>query len=132
MDTVGPLARTVADCAMTLRTIAGHDPNDKITSTEPVPDYQAALTGKVNGLRVSVVRELIYTDVVEDEIRQSVSTAVETLRTMGAQVKEISIPLAANAGAINGAIRVEAPCTYQDLLRKQQLIQRFKKLPLMK
>ena len=51
MDTVGPLARTVADCAMTLRTIAGHDPNDKITSTEPVPDYQAALTGKVNGLR---------------------------------------------------------------------------------
>ena len=119
MDTVGPLARPVADCAMTLRTIAGHDPNDKITSTEPVPDYQAALTGKVNGLRVSVVRELIYTDVVEDEIRQSVSTAVETLRTMGAQVKEISIPLAANAGAINGAIRVEAPCTYQDLLRNR-------------
>ncbi len=117
MDTVGPLARTVTDCAMTLGAIAGHDPNDKITSTEPVPDYLAALTGDVKGLRIGIVKEMLYTDVVEDEIRQSVLKSVDTLRSIGADVEELSIPLAASAGAINGAIRIEAPTTYQDLLR---------------
>jgi len=40
MDTIGPLGRTVEDCAITLAAIAGHDPNDRLTSNEPVPDYQ--------------------------------------------------------------------------------------------
>ncbi len=119
MDTVGPLARTVTDCAMTLGAIAGHDPNDKITSTEPVPDYLAALTGDVKGLRIGIVKEMLYTDVVEDEIRQSVLKSVDTLRSIGIDVEELSIPLAASAGAINGAIRIEAPTTYQDLLRER-------------
>ncbi len=117
MDTVGPLARTVADCAMTLGAVAGHDPNDKRTSTEPVPDYLAALTGDVKGLRIGIVKEMLYSNVVEDEIRQSVLESVDTLRSMGADVEELSIPLAASAGAINGAIRIEAPTTYQELLR---------------
>jgi len=116
MDTIGPLGRTVEDCAITLAAIAGHDPNDKVSSHEPVPDYQAALTGGIKGLRVGILKELVYTDLVEEEIRQSVLAAAATMKEMGAQVEEISIPLAANAGAINGAIRVEAPTTYRDLL----------------
>ncbi len=119
MDTVGPLARTVADCAMTLGAIAGHDPKDKITSTQPVPDYQAALTGDIKGLKVGIIKEMLYTDVVEEEIRQSVLGAVDSLKSMGAIVEELSIPLAASAGAINGAIRIEAPTTYQELLRNR-------------
>ena len=116
MDTIGPLGRTVEDCAITLAAIAGHDPKDKVSSHEPVPDYQAALTGGIKGLRVGILKELVYTDLVEEEIRQSVLAAAATMKEMGAQVEEISIPLAANAGAINGAIRVEAPTTYRDLL----------------
>ena len=65
MDTIGPLGRTVEDCAITLAAIAGHDPNDRLTSNEPVPDYQAALAGGIKGLRVGIVRELVYTDLVE-------------------------------------------------------------------
>lgn len=117
MDTIGPLGRTVEDCAITLAAIAGHDPKDKVSSTEPVPDYRAAFTADLKGLRVGILKELVYTDLVEEEIRQSVLVAAATMKEMGAQVEEISIPLAANAGAINGAIRIEAPVTYQDLLR---------------
>jgi len=116
MDTIGPLGRTVEDCAITLAAIAGHDPKDKVSSHEPVPDYQAALTGDIKGLKVGILKELVYTDLVEEEIRQSVLAAAATMKEMGAQVEEISIPLATNAGTINGAIRVEAPTTYQDLL----------------
>ena len=119
MDTIGPLGRTVEDCAITLAAIAGHDPKDKMSSHEPVPDYQAALTGGIKGLRVGIVKELVYTDLVEEEIRQSALAAAATMKDLGAQVEEISIPLAANAGAINGAIRVEAPATYRDLLHER-------------
>ena len=117
MDTIGPLGRTVEDCAITLEAIAGHDPNDKMSSTEPVPDYRAAFTGDVKGLRFGIVRELLYTDLVTEEVRQSVLAAANTLSEMGAQVEEVSVPLASNAGTISGAIRVEAPVTYGDLLR---------------
>ena len=116
MDTIGPLGRTVEDCAITLVAIAGHDPKDKVSSIQIVPDYQAELTGGIKGLRVGIVKELVYTDLVDEEIRQSVLAAAATMKEMGARVEELSIPLAANAGAINGAIRVEAPTTYRDLL----------------
>lgn len=117
MDTVGPLGRTVEDCAITLAAIAGHDPKDRTSSQEPVPDYRNALTGDVKGLKIGIVKELLYTDLVEEEIRQSVLTAANTLRGMGAEVEELSVPLATNAGTISGAIRVEASVTYRELLR---------------
>jgi len=117
MDTVGPLARTVEDCALTLATIAGHDPKDKMSSSEPVPDYQSGLNDGITGLRVGVIKEMLYTDVVEEEIRKLTLDAIKTLQGMGVELEEISIPLAASAGAINAAIRVEAPTTYQELLR---------------
>ena len=116
MDTIGPLGRTVEDCAITLAAIAGHDPNDRVTSKDPVPDYQAALTGRIKGLKVGIVRELVYSDLVEEEVRQSVLAAAAKMQEMGAEVEELSIPLAANAGTISGAIRVEAPVTYRDLV----------------
>jgi len=121
MDTIGPLGRTVEDCAITLGAIAGHDPKDRLSSRELVPDYQAALMGDIRGLKVGIVRELVYTDLVEEEVRQSVLDAAGALGEMGALVAELSVTQAANAGtisgAISGAIRVEAPVTYRELLR---------------
>ena len=117
MDTIGPLGRTVEDCAITLAAIAGHDPKDRLSSHEPVPDYRAALTGGIKGLRVGIVQELLYTGLVEEEVRQAVLAAAAKMSEMGARVEELSIPLAANAGTISGAIRVEAPVTYRELLR---------------
>ena len=53
-DNVGPLARTARDCARLLGVIAGHDPNDPTSSTEPVPDYEASLDGDIRGLVIGV------------------------------------------------------------------------------
>ena len=93
MDTIGPLSRTVEDCALTLQAIAGHDPHDAYTWDVPVPDYRAALDGNLAGKRVGVVKELLYAEVVEPEVRDAVSQAVHVLAELGAQVEEVSIPL---------------------------------------
>lgn len=117
MDTIGPLSRTVEDCAVTLQAIAGHDPNDAYTWDVPVPDYRAALDGDLTGKRVGVVKELLYADVVEPEVREAVSQAANALAELGAQVEEVSIPLTSHANTISSILRVEAPTNYRELIR---------------
>jgi aspartyl-tRNA(Asn)/glutamyl-tRNA(Gln) amidotransferase subunit A len=119
MDTIGPLSRTVEDCALTLQAIAGHDPNDAYTWDVPVPDYLAALDGNLAGKRVGVVKELLYADVVEPEIRDAVSQSVQVLAALGAQVEEVSIPLSRHANTISSVLRVEAPTNYRELIRER-------------
>ena len=117
MDTVGPLGRTVEDCAIMLQAIAGHDPNDRLTSQEPAPDYRQALSGDVSGLRIGILREVLDNPSVDAATRQSVLDAANALAELGADVTDVSVPMAAHAGPINGGIRVEAPTTYRNLLR---------------
>ena len=119
MDTIGPLGRTVEDCAILLQAIAGHDPKDRMTRQEPLPDYRAALTGDVSGLRIGILREVLDNPSVAAETRQTVLDAANALAELGADVSEVSVPAAAHAGAINGGIRVEAPTTYRNLLRER-------------
>lgn len=104
MDTAGPISRTVADCALTLAAIAGHDPKDPYTWDVPVPDYLAALKNSVHGLKVGLVRERVYTDAVEPEIQQAVLKATSLLGELGATVQEVSVPLIAHSAAISTAI----------------------------
>src|SRR5271163_3573550 len=59
-DNVGPLTRTVRDCARVMTVIAGHDPRDPTSAREPVPDYESALTGDIRGLRVGVPLDVFY------------------------------------------------------------------------
>jgi len=119
MDTLGPLARSVTDCALTLEAIAGHDPKDPYTWNVPVPPYSQALDGTITGLRVGVVREQLDTDLVQPEVREAVLRALDVLRDLGATVEDVSIPLAAHAGAISGGLRVEAPMHYRTLLQSR-------------
>ena len=119
MDTVGPLSRTVEDCALMLQAIAGPDPQDRLTRQQPPPDYRAALTGDVRGLRCGILREVLDAPSVDAATRQSVLDAANVLAGLGAEVQEVSAPLAAHAGAINGGIRLEAPTTYRELLRQR-------------
>ena len=119
MDTVGPLSRTVEDCALMLQAIAGPDPQDRLTRQEAPPDYRAALTGDVRGLRCGILREVLDAPSVDADTRQSILDAANVLAGLGAEVQEVSAPLAAHAGAINGGIRLEAPTTYRELLRQR-------------
>ena len=104
MDTVGPISRTVEDAAITFQAIAGHDPKDPYTPDVPVPDYRAALTGDISGLRVGVVAERMNAPNLDPEMRNAVSAAIDKLRELGADVREVSIPLAPAAGALSMTI----------------------------
>ena len=119
MDTIGPLSRTVEDCAVTLQAIAGVDPKDAYTWDTPVPDYRAALDGDLTGKRIGVVKELLYADVVAPEVRDAVSQAANQLAELGAHVEEVSIPLTAHANTISSILRIEAPTNYRELIRNR-------------
>ena len=109
MDTIGPISRTVEDAAITLSAIAGHDLKDPSTWNTPVPDYRQALDGDIKGRRVGVVRELLHSDVVEPDVANAVTAAIGTLAELGAEVEEVSIPLAAHANAIAGTLLAVEP-----------------------
>ena len=105
-DTIGPISRTVEDCAITIGGIAGYDPKDPYTHQGPVPDYRAALTGDIRGLKVGVVRELLDPEELDfdPQMRQAMVTAIEVLAELGADVREVSMPLAEKTGYITRAI----------------------------
>jgi aspartyl-tRNA(Asn)/glutamyl-tRNA(Gln) amidotransferase subunit A len=91
LDQIGPFARTVADAALVLSVLSGIDPCDATTSSEPVPDYTAALTGNVKGVRVGVPRAFV-TDGVDEQVHSAYDAALETLRGGGATLVDIELP----------------------------------------
>lgn len=91
LDRVGPLAANVHDAAKVLGVIAGHDPMDATSSTEPVPDYTANINSGVHGLRLGVPAEY-FADGLDPEVRRAVEDSIEQLRAAGAEVKPISLP----------------------------------------
>ncbi len=100
MDAAAPMTKTVEDCAIVLGVIAGHDERDPYTSARPVPDYAAALNKGVEGLRLGLIRELHQSPDMHPEVRQAVESSLDTFRGLGAEVREVSIPLVELAGAI--------------------------------
>ncbi len=91
LDQIGPFAWTVADLALIMQVIAGHDPRDGTSAQLPVPDYSAALTGDIRGLRVGVPREY-FVEGMEPGVEQATRAAIEVLKEQGAEVVEVSLP----------------------------------------
>ena len=91
LDQVGPFGRTVADCAALLGAVAGYDPRDSTSLDAPVPDYEAALTGDIHGLRVGVPAEY-FVEGMEPEVESAVRAAIDQLAALGAEIVEISLP----------------------------------------
>jgi aspartyl-tRNA(Asn)/glutamyl-tRNA(Gln) amidotransferase subunit A len=102
VDTIGPISRSVTDCALTLGAIAGHDPRDRYSRREPVPDYLAALNEGVSGLRIGVVQELMggHGLTLNEQSAAAVETAIGVFRELGADVVPVSLPLAPVTGPI--------------------------------
>jgi aspartyl-tRNA(Asn)/glutamyl-tRNA(Gln) amidotransferase subunit A len=92
LDQIGPLTKDVTDCALVLNAIAGHDPMDSTSANVSYPDYTKALVNDVKGLRIGIPKEYIA-EGINDEVRKSILDAVETLKKLGAEVEEFSLPV---------------------------------------
>jgi aspartyl-tRNA(Asn)/glutamyl-tRNA(Gln) amidotransferase subunit A len=91
-DHAGPMTWTVEDCAIMLQAIAGHDPKDPASATRPVPDYRAALTGDIKGLRIGVVRHLHEDDcAVTPEVGTALEEAFGVFRSLGATLGDVRL-----------------------------------------
>ena len=91
LDQAGPLTRTVHDGALMLGAMAGYDPKDSTSVDVPVPDYAAALTGDIRGLRVGIPAEYRM-DGTPPEIEALWQQGRDWLRDAGAEIVDISMP----------------------------------------
>src|SRR5207248_782870 len=91
LDHIGPSGRTVRDAALLLQTIAGRDELDATSAFAPVPDYVSLLDGNVQDMRIGLPRE--YFENLTGETGGLILKSVDLLKTLGCQVKEISLPV---------------------------------------
>jgi aspartyl-tRNA(Asn)/glutamyl-tRNA(Gln) amidotransferase subunit A len=132
LDTVGPLARSVEDCALLLGLMAGADPEDPTAITGPVPDYSAATTGSIKGLTIGVP-SAFYVDDLDSEVAGILEATIAVLKREGVKVVQVELPdqrqltaacqlvLAVEAAAFHKRWMIERPQDYgaQVLMRLQ-------------
>ena len=98
LDQIGPLTRSVEDAALLLGVMAGHDPLDATSATEPTEDYLELLKQDVSKLRVGIPREL-PTEGLDSDVLDCYHSAIETLEGMGVEAVEIDLPTSSHAVA---------------------------------
>jgi aspartyl-tRNA(Asn)/glutamyl-tRNA(Gln) amidotransferase subunit A len=132
LDTVGPLARTVEDCALLLSLMAGADPEDPTAIGGDVPDYSAAMRQPVKGLTVGIPTAF-YVDDLDPEVARVLDETIDVLKREGVSIVEVTLPpqgqltaacqlvLAVEAAAFHKRWMIERPQDYgpQVLMRLQ-------------
>lgn len=123
LDTVGPLARTVEDCALVTGLMAGADPLDPTTSTREVPDYMAATRASAKGMTVGIPKAF-YIDDLDPEVAAILQNTIAALKDEGIKIVEIDLPnqlqlsgasqlvLATEAAALHKRWMIERPQDY--------------------
>jgi len=123
LDTVGPLARTVEDCALVTGLMAGADPLDPTTSTREVPDYMAATSASAKGMTVGIPKAF-YIDDLDPEVAAILQNTIAALKDEGIKIVEIDLPnqlqlsgasqlvLATEAAALHKRWMIERPQDY--------------------
>ena len=91
LDQIGPMTRDVKDAALLMNIISGKDPLDSTSADVEIPDFLKALTGKIRGLRIGLPKEY-FIEGMEPEVEARVREALETLKSLGADLREISLP----------------------------------------
>jgi len=125
LDHIGPMCRSVADCALLLQAIAGYDPRDTNSVDAPVPDYAGALRAKISGLRLGIPRAVFY-ERLDPEIEAAVNEATEVLRKLTRGVRDVELPsyqtlplTGPEAYAYHAAYLSKTPELYQPLTRRR-------------
>jgi len=132
LDHVGPLTRSVADSALMLDIIAGHDALDPGSAAAPAGHYGSGMKRGVRGLRIGFIRHFHETDMPSDtEVKAALENVAGTLHTLGAEVRDISLPsldefaavnrviLQSEAWAVHGPWLRERPGDYGRLARRR-------------
>ncbi|WP_425452248.1 Asp-tRNA(Asn)/Glu-tRNA(Gln) amidotransferase subunit GatA [Paenibacillus sambharensis] len=138
LDQIGPVTKNVEDSVYVLQAIAGHDPQDSTSANVAIPDYTAALTGDVKGLRIGVPKEYLG-EGIDPKVKEAVMDALRVYESMGAVWEEVSMPhteyavacyylLASSEASSNLArfdgvrygIRAENPDNLIDMYRKSR------------
>jgi aspartyl-tRNA(Asn)/glutamyl-tRNA(Gln) amidotransferase subunit A len=91
LDQIGPVTKDVRDAAILLGAISGVDPRDSTSVPQPVPDYAAALTGDIRGLKLGLPKEYMVGG-LDAEVKAAVDAAVKKFAELGAEIVEISLP----------------------------------------
>jgi aspartyl-tRNA(Asn)/glutamyl-tRNA(Gln) amidotransferase subunit A len=91
LDQIGPFTRTVEDSALLLRAIAGHDERDSTSFKTEIPDYRAALQEKPGPWRIGIPKEY-FGEGLDPEVAAAVQTAVEYYKSIGCEIKDVSLP----------------------------------------
>jgi aspartyl-tRNA(Asn)/glutamyl-tRNA(Gln) amidotransferase subunit A len=91
LDQAGPIARTVRDAAILMRSMAGHDPKDTTSADRPVPDYEAAVGKSVKGMKIGIPKEYRL-DGMPAEIGKLWTQGADWLKAAGAELVEVSLP----------------------------------------
>jgi len=91
LDQAGPLTRSVEDAAIILNTISGRDKLDSTSVDVPVPDFTKNLNGDIKGMKIGIPKEY-FVDGMDNDVERSVLKAIQDIKSLGAEIIEISLP----------------------------------------
>ncbi|MDX9785399.1 MAG: Asp-tRNA(Asn)/Glu-tRNA(Gln) amidotransferase subunit GatA [Desulfobacterales bacterium] len=92
LDQIGPVGKTVTDCALMLNAIAGHDPNDSTSVPREVPNYTAACRPGLEGITIGIPKEYNTAAGLDPSVAEAVANAVRRIESLGATVVDVSLP----------------------------------------
>jgi aspartyl-tRNA(Asn)/glutamyl-tRNA(Gln) amidotransferase subunit A len=125
LDHIGPMCRTVADAALTLQPIAGHDPLDTNSVAATPPDYAALLRQNVSSVRLGIPRAVFY-EGLDPEIEQAISQALRVLQKLTASTRDVELPrystlpvVGAEAYTFHAPYFTKTPERYQAMTRRR-------------
>jgi aspartyl-tRNA(Asn)/glutamyl-tRNA(Gln) amidotransferase subunit A len=91
LDQIGPLGQTAEDCALLLEVLAGHDPVDSTSANMPMPEYSKTVNQPLKGLKLGIAREY-FAEGLNCEIETAVRVAIKVYESLGASIKDVSMP----------------------------------------
>jgi aspartyl-tRNA(Asn)/glutamyl-tRNA(Gln) amidotransferase subunit A len=106
LDQAGPMTQTAEDAAIVLKTIAGFDERDSTSADKTVPDYEKSLNNSLEGLKIGIPKEY-FSEGLDDGVKQKILDAIKEFESLGATLKEVSLP---HAKFAIPAYYIIAPC----------------------
>ena len=92
LDQIGPIAKSVADCALLMNVIAGYDNRDSTSVPEDVPDYTRSLENGLEGVKVGIPKQYFETEGLDPSVSQSIKQAITTIESLGAKPVDVNLP----------------------------------------